>query len=176
MLLFLGDPNQSSLKKATAAAPSMCEKGAFAKRVMLRDSKENKLSWMLSLSAGGIQPELGMCGSLSELTPLQSHSHCCRQMGLHPNHSVILYPTLTETIQGLSYCHHVSLIFIHIFTATCTFDLGQSQGATEGQEYLSGDWDLFSSFDFPLCPGEGEKGHVPASLSCCHNETHRGAV
>lgn len=56
------------------------------------------------------------------------------------------------------------------------FDLGQTRGTTEGKEYLLGYWDLFASFDFPLCPGEGEKGHVPVSLFCCHNETHRGGV
>lgn len=96
----------------------------------------------------------------------QSHSHCCRQLVLHPKQSVILYPTLhrdNSEFELLSPCA-VTLLFIHIFTAACIFDLGQSQGATEGKEYLLANWDLFASFDFPLCPGEGKKGHILVSL------------
>lgn len=47
-----GTPKKSPMKKA-AETPSMCEKGAFSMRVMLEDPKENKLSWMLTLSIGG---------------------------------------------------------------------------------------------------------------------------
>lgn len=130
----------------------------------------------LTLHWGDPARTLGMCGSLSELTPLQSHSPAADTWDCTQTTQSSFIPPFTETIQGLSYCHHVSVIFFHIFTDTCTFDLGQSQGATEGQEYLLGNWDPFSSFGFPLCPGQGEKGHVPVSLFCCHNETHRGAV
>lgn len=162
---FLGYPNQSPLKKA-AEAPSMCEKCACAMRAILF-SKENKMSWMLMLSIrGDPSMSLGMCDSLSELTPLQSHSHCCKQLVLHPNQSVILYPTLhrdNSALELLSPCA-ATLLFIHIFTAMCIFHLGQSQGATEGREYLLGNWDLFANFDFPFCPGEGKKGHIPVSL------------
>lgn len=113
----LGYPNQSPLKKA-AEAPSVCEKCACAMRAMLRDSKENKMSWMITPSIR-LDPSmsLGMCNSLSELTPLQYHSHCCRQLVLHPNQSVILYPTLhrdNSALELLSPCT-ATLLFIHIF-------------------------------------------------------------
>lgn len=115
-----------------------------------------------SLIRGDPSMSLGMCDSLSELTPLQSHSHCCKQLVLHPNQSVILYPTLhrdNSALELLSPC--AATLFIHIFTAMCIFHLGQSQGVTEGREYLLRIWDLFANFDFPFCPGEGKKGHIP---------------
>lgn len=83
-LLLLGVPKPSPTKEASRSIITHRE-GAFAMGARLRDSGANKLSWMLMPSIRMDPPmSLGMCDSFHELSPSQSHSHCCRRLVLYP--------------------------------------------------------------------------------------------